>query len=124
MNRNNVFNLCRQCISNLHKIASEDDSPKFRKTNHITLRYFFVRNKTMLKICQTDEQREIVLMFMFLINRDMAIPLYMYQLLPEYFPFTIPFLPHIRKSTDIGHAFISWYKLTTDYPFTVTISRE
>lgn len=92
MNRKEVFLKCQQCINDIQTAANSKTFIKYRK-EQITLRYFFVRNRQMLSVIQTDADMVPVLHFVFLTNDIRAVPVYMYQLLPGDFPFTVPPLP-------------------------------
>lgn len=89
MNRKEVFLKCQQCINDIQTAANSKTFIKYRK-EQITLRYFFVRNRQMLSVIQTDADMVPVLHFVFLTNDIRAVPVYMYQLLPGDFPFTVP----------------------------------
>ena len=86
MNRKEVFLKCQQCINDIQTAANSKTFIKYRK-EQITLRYFFVRNRQMLSVIQTDADMVPVLHFVFLTNDIRAVPVYMYQLLP-----TLPFI--------------------------------
>ena len=92
MNRKEVFLKCQQCINDIQTAANSKTFIKYRK-EQITLRYFFVRNRQMLSVIQTDADMVPVLHFVFLTNDIRAVPVYMYQLLPGDFPFTVPPFP-------------------------------
>ena len=80
MNRKEVFLKCQQCINDIQTAANSKTFIKYRK-EQITLRYFFVRNRQMLSVIQTDADMVPVLHFVFLTNDIRAVPVYMYQLL-------------------------------------------
>lgn len=56
MNRKEVFLKCQQCINDIQTAANSKTFIKYRK-EQITLRYFFVRNRQMLSVIQTDAVR-------------------------------------------------------------------
>ena len=118
MNRKEVFLKCQQCINDIQTAANSKTFIKYRK-EQITLRYFFVRNRQMLSVIQTDADMVPVLHFVFLTNDIRAVPVYMYQLLPGDFPSTVPPYPSLHRSLEIASTFIRWHELSANFQFDI-----
>lgn len=115
------FKKCRDCISSLHQSAQSARQLPYRKAYHITLRYFFVRNRVFVAIKQKNDMDQTILYFLFLIQEKSAIPMYMFHLLPDNFPFVVPAFPHPRKSVNIATAFLQWFQHASSGPLPLPI---
>ena len=115
MSHNNQFKTCRDCIRSLHSSAHCAGQHPYRKVHYVTLRYFIVRNRVLASVRQHDDKGFTILHFLFLLEMDSAIPLYMFHLLPDAFPFVLQAFPYKEKSTNISKAFINWFVYQDSY---------
>ena len=51
--------------------------------------------------------------------RYFFVPVYMYQLLPGDFPFTVPPYPSLHRSLEIASTFIRWHELSANFQFDI-----
>ncbi len=121
MNQKNLFTECRHRINGLHQSSSPVNNLEYRKAELITLRYFFVRNRRLVSVSQSDTREVPVLRFVFLLLPGKALPIYMYQLLPGDFPFSVPAFPPVHRSKAIARAFLRWQALAASHPLPVRI---
>lgn len=110
MSHINQFKACKDCISSLHQSAYSASQQPYRKADHITLRYFFIRHRLFVSVRQKDNSDSTILHFLFLVKDSSAVPVYMYHLLPGDFPFTVSAFPGVRQSVNIARAFLCWYQ--------------
>ena len=94
MNRKEVFLKCQQCINDIQTAANSKTFIKYRK-EQITLRYFFVRNRQMLSVIQTDA--------------DTAYEIYQCDWSSDV----------CSSDLEIASTFIRWHELSANFQFDI-----
>lgn len=108
--------ICRDCIRSLQHLAQGAGQQSSRKVEHITLRHYFIHGRVCISVRQKDKDGVTRLHFLCLVNEETAVPIYMYQLLEDDFPYAVPAFPDKQTAADMAIAFSRWYRLVMDAP--------